>query len=67
MVFKIKNIEKKNIDNHEVIGFLDDLNRDLNSYNLELRIQELESKFSQDRSETTFNELKELKKKQNIN
>ena len=52
---------------HEVIGFLDDLNRDLNSYNLELRIQELESKFSQDMSETTFNELKELKKKQNPN
>ena len=60
-------LEKKNIDNHEVIGFLDDLNRDLNSYNLELRIQELESKSSQDMSETTFNELKELKKKQNIN
>ena len=60
-------LEKKNIDKHEVIGFLDDLNRDLNSYNLELRIQELESKFSQDMSETTFNELKELKKKQNIN
>ena len=60
-------LEKKNIDNLEVIGFLDDLNRDLNSYNLELRIQELESKFSQDLSETTFNELKELKKKQNIN
>ena len=60
-------LEKKNIDNLEVIGFLDDLNRDLNSYNLELRIQELESKFSQDLSETTFNQLKELKKKQNIN
>ena len=31
------------------------------------RIEELESKFSEDLSETTFNELKELKKKQNIN
>ena len=50
-----------------MIEFLEDLNRDLNSYNMELRIQELESKFSQDLSETTFNELKELKKKQNIN
>jgi len=60
-------LEKKNKDDHKVIEFLDDLNRDLNSYNLELRIQELESKFSKDLSETTFNELKELKKKQNIN
>ncbi len=58
---------KKNKNQHEVIGLLDDINRDLKSYNLELRIQELESKFSKDLSETTFNELKELKKKQNIN
>ena len=58
---------KKNKNEHEIIGLLDDINRDLNSYNLELRIQELESKFSKDLSETTFNELKELKKKQNIN
>ena len=58
---------QKNKNEHEIIGLLDDINRDLNSYNLELRIQELESKFSKDLSETTFNELKELKKKQNIN
>ena len=58
---------KKNKNEHEIIGLLDDINRDLNSYNLELRIQELESKFSKDLSETTFNELKELKKKQNLN
>ncbi len=58
---------KKNKNEHEIIGLLDDIIRDLNSYNLELRIQELESKFSKDLSETTFNELKELKKKQNIN
>jgi DNA primase len=37
------------------------------NYDLEFRIQELESKFSADMSETTFNELKELKKKQNLN
>ena len=36
------------------------------NYDLEFRIQELESKFSKDMSETTFNELKELKKKQKI-
>ena len=46
---------------------LDDICRDLNSYDLEFRIQELESKFSKDLSGATFNELKELKKKQNIN
>ncbi|MDC3007005.1 DNA primase [Candidatus Pelagibacter sp.] len=52
---------------HEVIELLDDISRDLNNYDLEFRIQELESKFSRDLSEATFNELKELKKKQNIN
>ena len=34
---------------------------------LEFRIQELESKFSKDMSETTFNELKELKNERKIN
>ena len=46
---------------------LEDISRDMNNYDLEFRIQELESKFSRDMSETTFNEIKELKKKQNIN
>ena len=39
-------------------------------HGLEVRIEELESKFSKDLSETTFNEindLKELKKRKNIN
>ena len=64
----IKHILKNKSDNqHEVMELLDDINRDLNNYDLEFRIQELESKFSKDLSETTFNELKELKKKQNIN
>ena len=57
---------KLNDQNH-IIELLDDISRDLNSYDLEFRIQELESKFSKDLSEATFNELKELKKKQNIN
>ena len=39
--------------------------RDLKNYELEFRIQELESKFSKDLSENTFNELKELKKAKN--
>ena len=64
----IKHILNKNFNkDHEVLELLEDIARDLNNYDLEFRIQELESKFSKDLSETTFNELKELKKKQNIN
>ena len=64
----IKHILKNKSGNkHEIIELLDDISRDLMNYDLEFRIQELESKFSEDLSETTFNELKELKKLQNIN
>ena len=64
----IKHILKnKNNKDQEIIELLDDISRDLMNYDLEFRIQELESKFSKDLSEATFNELKELKKKQNIN
>ena len=60
-------LKKKSNKDYEVLELLEDIVRDLNNYDLEFRIQELESKFSKDLSETTFNELKELKKKQNIN
>ncbi len=60
-------LQKKSNKDHEIIELLEDISRDLNNYDLEFRIQELESKFSKDLSEATFNELKELKKKQNIN
>ena len=64
----IKHILKNKPDNdNQIIELLEDISRDLVNYDLEFRIQELESKFSRDMSETTFNELKELKKKQNIN
>ena len=64
----IKHILKNQFnENQKVIELLEDITRDLNNYDLEFRIQELESKFSVDMSETTFNELKELKKKQNLN
>ena len=64
----IKHILKNKIDDDQkTIELLDDITRDLMNYDLEFRIQELESKFSVDMSETTFNELKELKKKQNLN
>ena len=60
-------LKKKSKNEHEVIELLDDISRDLNNYDLEFRIQDLESKFSKDLSQATFNELKELKKKQNLN
>ena len=44
-----------------------EVKRDLKNYELESRIEELESKFSKDFSEQTFNELRELKKTQKIN
>ena len=64
----IKHILKNKSNNdQQVMELLEDISRDMNNYDLEFRIQELESKFSRDMSETTFNEIKELKKKQNIN
>ena len=65
---QIKHILKnKSDDDQKIIELLEDISRDLMNYDLEYRIQELESKFSVDMSESTFNELKELKKKQNLN
>jgi DNA primase len=56
---------KNKLDNdNQVIELLDDISKDLFNYDLEFRIQELESKFSKDMSETTFNELKELEKRE---
>ena len=64
----IKHILKNQAgDDQKTIELLEDISRDLINYDLEFRIKELESKFSIDMSETTFNELKELKKKQNLN
>ncbi len=64
----IKHILKnKPKNNNRVIELLEDISKDLFNHNLELRIQELESKFSEDLSETTFNELKELKNERKIN
>ena len=57
---------KPNNDN-QVIELLNDISKDLFNYDLEFRIQELESQFSKDMTETTFNELKELKNERKIN
>ena len=51
----------------KVFYFLEEITKDLKNYELELRIEELELKFAKDLSESTFNEIKELKKLQNIN
>ena len=61
----ILNINKK--DDQKVLDILEELKRDIKNYELERRIEELESKFSKDLSETTFNEIKELKKLQKSN
>ncbi len=64
----IKHILKSKPKNdNQVIELLDDIAKDLFNHDLELRIQELESKFSKDLSETTFNELKELKNERKTN
>ena len=64
----IKHILVKNLKNDQkILEILSELIRDLKNYELELRITDLESRFSKDLSEATFNELKELKKLQKIN
>ena len=64
----IKHILKnKSKNDSKVIELLDDISKDLFNHDLELRIQELESKFSEDLSESTFNQLKELKNERKIN
>ena len=64
----IKNILQNKVhENDKILELLDELVRDLKNYELEFRIEELESKFSQDLSESTFNEIRELKKLQKIN
>ena len=54
-------------DQKKMFELLDEISRDLKNYDLEFRIEELESKFSKDLSESTFNEIRELKKQKNIN
>ena len=64
----VKHIISKNLnDDEKILEIFIEIIQDLKNYELEQRISELESKFSQDMSETTFNEIKELKKQQKIN
>ncbi len=64
----VKHIISKYVnDDFKVLDIFSEIIHDLKNYELEQRILDLESKFSQDLSEETFNELKELKKLQKIN
>ena len=60
-------IKNKPKNDNQVIEILDDISKDLFNHDLEIRIQELESRFSKDMSETTFNKLKELKNERKTN
>jgi DNA primase len=60
-------LKNKSKNKYELIELLDDIGGDLKNYDLENRVKELELKFSKDPSEATFNDLKNEKKKQNIN
>ncbi len=64
----IKNIlNTTTTDDEKVESILVEVIRDLKNYELENRIKDLEEKFSKDLNEDTFNQLKELKKLQNLN
>ena len=64
----VKHIISKNLnDDEKILEIFAEIIQDLKNYELEQRITELESKFSKDMSESTFNEIKELKKQQKIN
>ena len=64
----IKHILNNNQNNHDkIFDLLEEIIKDLKNYELELRIEELESKFAKDLSESTFDEIRKLKKSQNIN
>ena len=64
----VKHIISKNLNDEEkILEIFAEIIQDLKNYELEQRISDLESKFSKDMSESTFNEIKELKKQQKIN
>ncbi len=60
-------LNKLENDEYRLIELLKEIVRDIKNYELEIRIEELESKFSKDLNENTFNELRQLKKLQKIN
>jgi DNA primase len=64
----IKHILNNNQNNQErVLELLEEILEDLEEHKKEIEIEQLESKFSKDLSESTFNEIRELKKQKNLN
>ncbi len=64
----IKHIVQKNDkDEGKMVEIFNDIKNELKTHDLELRIQELESKFAEDFNQNTFDEINRLKKEQNIN
>ena len=59
-----ENVKK---DENKLFEIFKEMKRDLNNIALEIKINDLESKFSKDLSENTFNKIIELKKLQNTN
>ncbi len=64
---QVKHIVNLNDNDEKILDILNEIIRDLKNYELEYRIEELESKFSKDLSESTFNEIRKLKKLQKFN
>ena len=64
----IKHIVQKNDkDESKIVEIFNDIKNELKTHDLEIRIQELESKFAEDFNQNTFDEIRRLKKEQNIN
>ena len=60
-------INKIENDEYKIFELLEEIIGDIKNHELEIRIEKLESKFSRDLDENTFNEIRELKKSQKIN
>ena len=60
-------VHKNDKDESKIVEIFNDIKNELKTHDLELRIQELESKFAEDFNQNTFDEINRLKKEQNIN
>ena len=63
----LKKRDSTNKDESKIVEIFNDIKNELKTHDLELRIQELESKFAEDFNQNTFDEINRLKKEQNIN
>ena len=60
-------VRRDDKDESKIVEIFNDIKNELKTHDLELRIQELESKFAEDFNQSTFDEINRLKKEQNIN